>query len=334
MKEVVNCPTTLKHGFDTFSPKGCCQLFGCQRVSHVLEFELDEFREVGGAIDAMCRISVSGVQEKFPAVVDCGVVRLAGDGERATHILKPAPWDRTLRDRKQIPANEHLTMQIATQVYGIRTAINGLCFTPSGQAVYVTRRFDVVDENNKLVMEDFASVLSRNDEGNTLHFKYMGCYEDIAMAIRRYVPSWTVDIERFFKIVVFNYIYGNGDAHLKNFSLIVSAGGWELAPAYDLLNTELHVSGDDFALDGGLSPNIERSDVYDNSGHPCRLDFERFGERIGLNSRRIKRVLDEFCQLPSEADVLIDNSFLNEKCKRSYRRVVKERLSRFNRVSE
>lgn len=74
----------------------------------------------------MHRISVSGVQEKFPAIIDNGKIRIAPDGERPTHILKPAPWDKTLRDRKQIPANEHLTMQIASQVYGIQTASNGI----------------------------------------------------------------------------------------------------------------------------------------------------------------------------------------------------------------
>ena len=86
-----------------------------------------------------------------------------------------------------------------------------------------------------------------------------------------------VDMERFFEIVVFNYIFANGDDHLKNFSLILQGQDYRLAPAYDLMNTSLHVLGDDLGLDGGLSPNIEKSDVYIKTGHPCRRDFERFG---------------------------------------------------------
>ena len=76
-----------------------------------------------------------------------------------------------------------------------------------------------------------------------------------------------VDMERFFELVVFNYIYANGDDHLKNFSVIRQGGDYRLAPAYDLLNTSLHVRGEDFGLDGGLSPDMEKSDVMERTGH-------------------------------------------------------------------
>lgn len=156
----------------------------------------------------------------------------------------------------------------------------------------------------------------------------------IAKAIRSHVAAWMVDMERFFKLVVFNYIYANGDAHLKKFSLILDGKDYRLAPAYDLLNTSLHVDGDDLGLDGGLSPDIEKSDVYDRTGHPCRLDFERFAAKIGLVSKRAKKILDNFMTLPDEARLLIDHSFLSEKMKRNYLRIVNERISRFSRNSE
>lgn len=225
-------------------------------------------------------------------------------------------------------------MQIASQVYGIQTAINGLCFTPKGQPVYITRRFDVLADGSKLPMEDFASLVGRNEQTTGTQFKYNGCYEDIAKAIRANVAAWMVDMERFFELVVFNYIYANGDAHLKNFSLILDGQDYRLAPAYDLLNTSLHVNGDDLGLDGGLSPDIEKSDAYDRTGHPCRLDFERFGIKIGLVKKRIDRILDKYIVLPKEAKLLIDKSFLSEKMKRNYVRIVNERISRFNRISE
>ena len=109
---------------------------------------------------------------------------------------------------------------------------------------------------------------------------------------------------------------------------------YRLAPAYDLLNTSLHVNGEDFGLDGGLSPNIFKSDVYDQSGHPCRIDFVRFGEQIGLRLPRINRILDKYMRLPELAVTLIGNSFLNDKMKRLYLRTVNERIARFVRVSD
>ena len=141
-------------------------------------------------------------------------------------------------------------------------------------------------------------------------------------------------MERFFELVVFNYIYGNGDDHLKNFSLIRLGDDYRLSPAYDLLNTSLHVNGDDLGLDGGLSPNIEKSDVYDRSGHPCRTDFERFGTQIGIASLRVNKILDKYMLIPEETRILVDGSFLTDKMKRTYLRIVDERIRRFIRQSD
>ena len=334
MIEIKNCPSTLAEGFSTYSAKGAQALFDGQTVSPVLDFDIDEMLNTSDLASAIHRISVSGVQEKFPAVVEEGKIRIARDEERSTYILKPAPWDKTLQNRKQIPANEHLTMQIASQVYGIQTAANGLCFTPSGQTVYIVKRFDILPDGTKETMEDFAAIIGRYELTGGLHFKYSGSYEDIASAIRRNVAEWMDDMERFFELVLFNYIYGNGDGHLKNFSLILHGTNYHLAPAYDLLNTCLHVNGDDFGLDGGLSPNIVKSDVMDKTSHPCRLDFERFGKRIGIAEPRLKEILDKYTQLPDETAKLVAHSFLNEKMKRTYLRIVNERISRFIRHSE
>lgn len=327
------CPSLLAEGFQNFSPRSCRELFDGERVSCFLDFKLTEVNVGLDSAYAAGRISVSGVQEKFSAIIRNQRIQFAGDNERSTHILKPAPWDQTLNARKQIPANEHLTMQLAGQVYGIETAANGLCFFADGQAVYLTRRFDLLPDGSKSLMEDFASLVNRADTGNS-GFKYQGCYEQIARIIMNTVPAWMVDMERLFNIIVFNYIYANGDAHLKNFSLMQRNGSWRLAPAYDLMNTALHIDGDDFALDSGLSPKLERSDVYHYTGHPCRLDFERFGALIGLNPQRIKRVLDRYQSLPDLALHLIKNSFLLPKMQRSYIRIVTERIQRFNRKSE
>lgn len=334
MIDIKHCPSCLDEGFTTYSPKTARTLFDGRKVSPHLDFEFDGIRDKQLIIDAMHRISVSGVQEKFPAVIEKGSIRIARDNEQSTYLLKPAPWDETLRERKQIPANEHLTMQIASQVYGIKTAANGLCFTPKGRIVYITKRFDILSDGTKILMEDFASIIGRNEQEDGKDFKYSGCYEDIAIAIRKNVSAWMVDMERFFELVVFNYIYANGDDHLKNFSLILQGEDYRLAPAYDLINTNLHVQGDDLGLDGGLSPNIEKSDVYIRTGHPCRRDFERFGERIGLVTSRVDRILNTYMHLPESAVALIERSYLNKTMKRYYLRIVKERIARFVRVSD
>lgn len=121
---------------------------------------------------------------------------------------------------------------------------------------------------------------------------------------------------------------------LKNFSLILQGEDYRLAPAYDLLNTSLHVNGNDLGLDGGLSPNIIKTDVYTQTGHPCRLDFERFAERIGIVKLRTKKILDKYVSLPEKSLELIDRSFLPDKLKRKYIRIVNERIARFVRESE
>ena len=326
------CPSTLAEGFHTYSPTAIKQLFDGHSVSHILKEGDAAFLTGVKAGTAMRRISVSGAQEKFPAVLDNGSIRIAGDGEQSTYILKPYPWDEQLLNRKQIPANEHLTIQIASQVYGILTAANGLCFTEKGQPVYITKRFDIKPNLTKTEMEDFASLVGRNEQTDGKYFKYSGCFEDISKAIKTFVPAWMVDMERFFDLVTFNYIHANGDDHLKNFSLIMQGRDFRLAPAYDLLNTSLHVDGDDFGLDGGLSPQLEKSDAYENTGHPCRADFENFGILIGLPPKRVSRILDRYMFLPELTKTLTAYSFLNEKMKRSYLRVIKERIARFNRT--
>lgn len=331
MIDIKHCPSRLDEGFSTYSPKAVRALFDGHKVSHQLDFDIDSLHNKAEIVQAMQRISVSGVQEKFPAVIERGSIRIAKEHEQSTYILNPAPWDETLRERKQIPANENLTMQIAAQVYGILTAANGLCFSPKGQMVYITKRFDVLPDGSKLLMEDYAGVIGRNEQDDGKGFKYSGSYEDIAIAIRKNVPAWMVDMERFFELVVFNYIYANGDDHLKNFSLILQGQDYRLAPVYDLLNTSLHVQGDDFGPDGGLSPNILKSDVYAQTGHPCRLDFERFGDCIGLVKSRVGKILDKYMQLPESAIALVGRSFLNDKMKRNYLRIVGERIARFTR---
>ena len=332
MKAIDACPSTLAPGFSSYSSRAVKMLFDGIAVSPTIDIDFESELDQQQAMENMNNMSISGAQEKFSAVIDNGIIRLSHEGEQATYILKPAPFNLSLSTRKQIPANEHLTMQIAAQVYGIRTALNGLCFSRTGQPVYITKRFDVTGGVKDCSQEDFAAVLKMTEEGGDSNFKYSGNYAQIADAIRRIIPAWMPQMDQFFRMVVFDYLFANEDAHMKNFSLVNRGGEYFLAPAYDLINTCVHIqSGSDLGLKDGLSPDIEKSDVYDRTGHPCRLDFERFGERIGLPPKRVDMILDMFMGIPKETYALIDCSFLNDKMKRTYKRVIEERRVRFIR---
>ena len=293
----------------------------------MVEFEGDDPDQM--LWKAAGQLSLSGAQEKFPAVEDHSCLRLPRPGERSTFILKPAPWDHSLQNRRMVPVNEYLTMQIASKIFGIETAENYLCLSPKQLPVYVVRRFDIGKDGKRYQMEDFASVLGRTGEGDKSMYKYDGSYLEIAEAIRKYVPVWRLDMEKFFKMLVFNYIFSNGDAHLKNFSLITKDGERRLAPAYDLLNTSLHLNGDDFALSSALG--TMHSDCCDKTGHVCREDFEIFARAVGIPEVRCKAILNMFSNMPSDLEDMISSSLLPPKLKRMYKRSVIERVARFNR---
>ena len=142
-------------------------------------------------------------------------------------------------------------------------------------------------------------------------------------------------------MTIVSTINGMNQQSLKQFEamgtnkITVSAQRYDGQDVFqDLYDYCLHIEGDDLGLNGGLSLTLEKSDVYERTGHPCRLDFERFGKHIGLKKKRIEMILDSFSLLPDEVELLVNNSFLTEKMKRTYLRIVKERIQRFNRKSE
>lgn len=321
MKALSVCPSTLQEGYSTYSPTALRLLFDGQQVSHILDSDSpnNEGSDREGYLRNVGRISLSGVQPKASLIVN-SLHQLVKplDGERGTYILKPAPSSYALFERKYCPANEHLTMQLASQVYHIETAPNALCFFRDGEAAYLCRRFDVGPDGRKYQQEDFASLAGLTNVNGGSDFKYSNLsYEECADIIRRYVKAAPVEILKFFRIVVFNYLTLNDDAHLKNFSLINRGDGeYHLSPAYDLINTSLHLGMPRiFALDKGLfKEGMQLSDTRT----VCRKDFEEFGRRIGLSARVVKRELDTFATEFPLVKELIDRSFLSDGLKRSY----------------
>src|SRR4051812_44971420 len=122
------CPGSLAEGFSTYSPAFLRRMFDNKQVSHILPYDAPQVNEADAEkfMENRKRISISGVQEKMSLILNKNKLRLTQEGEQGTYILKPIPRD--LKKIDQVPANEHLTMQIATQVYGINAAVNGMIF--------------------------------------------------------------------------------------------------------------------------------------------------------------------------------------------------------------
>ncbi|MBK7339189.1 MAG: HipA domain-containing protein [Saprospiraceae bacterium] len=317
--ELKYCPGTLAEGFNTYSPSCLRNLFNGKKVNHLLPYEQPQQSEEVAEqfMENRKRISISGVQEKLSFLLEKNLLRLTNEGEHGTYILKPIPRD--LKKVDQVPANEHLTMQIAKQVYGLNTAENAMIFFKNGSPAYITKRFDVKEDGSKWGKEDFATLAGKTKDNAGANFKYEYSYEEVGMLIQKYVPAWRVEIEKYFSLVVFNFLFSNGDAHLKNFSLLESTkGDYLLSPAYDLVNTKLHVDDSDFALDKGLFADGFKSEQYKKSEHPSKSDFTEFAKRIGVAESRVNKLIYPFLENQPYMETLVSRSFLSDANKRGY----------------
>ena len=320
MEELNICPSTLVEGFQTYSPAAVKLLFDGNPVSHILPFSSPNNEEAENEEYAkhVGRVSLSGVQPKAGLIIKDNQLVRPSEQERSRYILKPAPSSYALLERKDCPANEHLSMQLASQVYHIETAPNALCFFNDGEQAYITRRFDVAPDGSKYQQEDFASLAGLTKAHGGSDYKYSNLsYEECAEIIGKYTTAPSVEILKFFRMVVFNYLILNDDAHLKNFSLINRGDGeYHLSPAYDLINTSLHLYEPRiFALDKGL---FREGMHLTDTRTVTRADFEEFGRRIGLATRLVKRELDNFATEQPLAKELINRSFLSDKLKKYY----------------
>lgn len=331
LPQITNCPGTLATGFDTYSPTCLKRVFNGKKVNHVLPYNTPTISEDDAELFMENRkhLSISGVQEKVSVLMEKNNLRLTKDGEQGTYILKPIPRD--LKHVDQVPANEHLTMQIARQVFGIETAENALIFFQNGDPAYITKRFDVKEDGSKLGKEDFATLAGQTTETNGRDFKYDYSYEQIGQLIQQFVPAYRIELEKFYALVVFNYLFGNGDAHLKNFGVLETPhGDYKLSPAYDLVNTKLHVDDTDMALKDGLFIDFEMTESYKVNGFYAYDDFLEFGKRLGLIESRMLNILNQFRVEHEEVHALIERSFLSTTMKEAYTAVYLDKLKALN----
>jgi serine/threonine-protein kinase HipA len=318
--EIKYCPGTLAEGFNTYSRTALKRVFQGKKVNHVLPYDSPAIDSETNQLfdETRMRISISGVQEKYAMLLDKNILRLIRENEQSTYILKPSPSGGKKAD--QMPANEHLTMQIARQVYGIETAENALIFFKDGSPAYITKRFDVKEDGSKIAQDDFASLAKRTPQTHGEHYKYLGNYLEIFDLMRKYLTAYKIEAPKLFQLIVFNYLFSNGDAHFKNFSIIETPfGDYRLSPAYDLLNSRIHISDKDFALDDGLLPrNLAKGKIT--------AQFATLAKQAEISEKTFQEIM---VLMTSKSDIvhkMVAASFLNNTTKRSYLQLYQARL--------
>lgn len=304
------------------------KLFDGKRVSTVLEFDKPKAENISMYNEHSKRMSISGVQLKYSLRLNGNKLELCETNGQ--YIIKPIPSADHLEMMEDAPENEHLTMQIASQIFNIKTAHNALIYFKDGTPAYITKRFDVKEDGTKYIQEDFAQITNRTNETHGESYKYEGSYLEIGELIKKYVPASMIAIENFFKIIVFNYIFSNGDAHLKNFSLTRNDfGEMELSPSYDLMSTIIHTPGErDTALD--LYDKDHESEYYATYGHYGRTEFIEFAKRLEIVEVRYMRIIKEFIEKEKDVNDFIQNSSFSQKAMDYFITNFKSRIKRFS----
>jgi serine/threonine-protein kinase HipA len=326
LPDITYCPGTLAPGYHTYSPTTLRRVFHGKKVSHILPYDSPASNPTTDELFDANRgfMSISGVQEKFSVLLEKNKLRLINRGERGGYILKPIP--AAGRNPDQMPANEHLTMQIARQVYGIETAENALIFFQNGFPAYITKRFDVAEDGSKLAQDDFASLAGRTPQTHGEHYKYLGNYLEIFHLLQQYAPAYLVEAPKLLKLLLFNYLFSNGDAHFKNFSLLETPlGDYRLSPAYDLLNSRIHINDKDFALDDGLLPSPLAQDKMMHQ-------FSVLAEQARIPLTSFAGIKDLLLSNSVGVKKLTFSSYLDESTQRNYWQSYQGRLKQLQKT--
>jgi serine/threonine-protein kinase HipA len=313
---MANCNGCLKDNIDGFCTVCETKLFDRSKVPFQLEFNWNDIQD--RIMGQPAGFSISGVQPKGFIGRDKNNLLASNRDIESMYIIKPfLDTRRTLY--MDSPANEHLTMIMAGQLFNISTAQCGFIKFANGEPAYLTRRFDRDINGNILGQEDFVSVLNAapgtNDHGI---YKYNSfTYEDVGNRLN------PVDQIRFIRILVFNFLTGNGDVHLKNLSLLESADGdMLLSPSYDLINTKLHINDPPIAMN--LFKEMERTkqNLLTTTYDYKIADFLELGKRIGVRNRILLPIEKEFRVAKADMLLLVDKSFLSDAGKLKYKEVV------------
>ncbi|MDX2413778.1 MAG: HipA domain-containing protein [Bacteroidales bacterium] len=314
---MANCNGCLKENIEGFCPACEKKLFDRSKVPIKLKFNWNDIQDrILGQPEAF---SISGVQAKGFIGRDKNNLLAPNRDIESMYIIKPV-----LDSRRDLymdsPANEHLTVTMANKVFNIKTALCCFIRFANNEPAYITRRFDRDKTGRVLRQEDFASVLNATpDPKNRGLYKYYSyTYEDVGNRLN------PVDNINFIRVLIFNFLTGNGDAHLKNLSLLESSDGDMIfSPSYDLMNTKLHINDSQIAMN--LFREMERFG-HDSSDIDYKYkihDFYKLGERTGIKDKILKSIGEEFRSAEEAMQKLVEISFLSNPGKMKYKEVLK-----------
>lgn len=312
MKKCLYCYQSLNDVEIDFHPK-CVKLFFGMNRAPVLPFKQNELEKLA-QLSVKESITVPGVQPKL----SLGWIKdKMGKGAEwrltildaldGNFILKPQHSDFT-----QIPENEHLSMKLA-QLFKLDTVPVSLIRMDSGELACITKRVDRNTNNSKNHMIDFLQILELSD-------KYLGTTEMLGNRIGELSMNVLQDKLRFFEVTLFNYIIGNNDMHLKNYSMLKTSSGWVLSPFYDLINVKLILpkdKEDSALLLGGKKQNF-------NKGY-----FDRLAQYLSITNKQMESVYKRINTWLPEAKLLIEASFLSDKLKMEYVELIESRCKLF-----
>ena len=252
--------------------------------------------------DKTRRASISGVQDKVQLKRVRGryvVVESGGD-----YILKPVPRNTFAELATDIPANEAVTMELVEM--------------KDGEKAYLTRRFDRRN-GEPIQQEDFCQLAGRSPETHGENYKYDASYEELAELMRRFCPAAAVENPKVFFIILFNYVFANGDAHLKNFSLYRSEqGDYVLTPAYDLLNTSVHFPGEPTATGLDFFADGHFTSAYETLGFYSSADFLELGRAFGVAEDEVREQIALFAERRAAVERMLAESALSDEARARY----------------
>lgn len=314
MTRCLICTQIVKNG-GQYHSKCVQRLFETNKIP-TLDASLSQLHELAKK-SVLQRVTVPGVQSKLSLEINRnteGTDKLTIVGLWGRYILKPpsSTW-------AELPENEHCTMLLADAA-GIETVPFGLIYLSSGEKAYITKRIDRDKNGNKFAMEDMCQLTGRLTED-----KYKGSHEQIAKVIKKYSANPLFDITRFFELILFSYLTGNGDMHLKNFSLFKDPKlGWKLSPAYDLLSTRL-------IIPKSQDPEELSLTIAGKKSNFSIKNFIDFGKLMGLNAKQIENILGKLLSKKEQFETIIDQSFLSEELKENYRILLFKRMKTLNK---
>lgn len=305
------CPITYELcGNKKYSEKGLKLL--SPNLKNLNDLSLTQEDQLKEAAVRAVKMSIQGVQPKLSSKLKIKEERFDIVDRGGEYILKPQN-----HFYPELPENEDLTMRLA-KLIGIEIPLHGLVYSIDGRFTYFIKRFDRYGKNKKLSLEDFAQLAGKSRET-----KYDFSMEKIIPLLDQYCTFPLIEKIKLFRLTLFNYLIGNEDMHLKNYSIISRDSKIELSPAYDLLNTTI------------TSKNVTEEIALPISGKKSNLTskvlIKYWGEeRLQLNENVISKIIDEIKNEQIKWEELIKISFLSNQMKEKYMDLLNSRSAKLN----